>query len=201
MNIAIISSTKDPASTNIKENLVNNFDFNTSGVGAEDKFENNHIFQSIINDNKIKLYTIDSELIFTENLNKKIDADLFVFISKHKAQEGRASLTCHAIGNFGKSQHGELRRQGIDTDELGLEDTILFLNEIKVDPKYRQRGIGAHLREQAKQYADDQGLDILNIVSPSFGSSQEESERHNLNNGFERIKDNLFIYRHKPTSD
>lgn len=91
----------------------------------------------------------------------------------------------------------DLQREGIDANSLGLEDRMLFLNEIKVDPKYRRRGIGAYLRERARQYADDQELDILNIVSPSFGSSQEESERHNLENGFERLKDNLFIYRHQ----
>ena len=108
MDIAIISSTKDKASANIKENLINNFSFNES----EEQFDNNNIYEFAknknngINDKNIKLYTINSELIFTDYLDKKIDADIFVFISKHRAQEDRASLTCHAIGNFGKAEHG-----------------------------------------------------------------------------------------------
>ena len=108
MNVAIISSKKDKASINIKENLINSFSFSKS----EEKFDNNDIFQLTIKDknnnsNKtIKLYTINSELIFTDNLDKKINSDVSVFISKHRAQEDRASLTCHAIGNFGKAEHG-----------------------------------------------------------------------------------------------
>jgi len=119
MNIAIISSTKEIASTNIKENLINNFDFNK----LEEKFDNNNIYQYEINNTRenqrfsvsqkssisekiIKLYTINSELIYTDDLDKKIDADVFVFLSKHKAAEGRASLTCHPIGNFGKADKG-----------------------------------------------------------------------------------------------
>ena len=108
MGIAIISSTKDKASANIKENLINNFSFDES----EEQFDNNNIYEfaknknNAINNKNIKLYTINSELIFTDNLDKKINADIFVFISKHRAQEDRPSLTCHAIGNFGKAEHG-----------------------------------------------------------------------------------------------
>lgn len=130
MNIAIISSTKDIASTNIKEQLLNNFDFQQ----LKETFDNNPVFQystnnnaineknsnneSNKNDNKennntknnnnevIKIYTINSELIHTDDLDKKIDADVFIFISKHRAEEGRASLTVHPIGNFGKNEVG-----------------------------------------------------------------------------------------------
>ena len=128
MNIAIISSTKDPASVNITENLIE--DFNKS----EDKFDNNNIFQLIINNNIIKLYTINSELIFTDDLDKKIDADLFVFISKHKAQEGRASLTCHAIGNFGKAQHGGKDNTLCVSNASFLKEIINELNRNVKEP-------------------------------------------------------------------
>jgi len=84
MNIAIISSIKEKASTNIKENLINNFNFEE----LEEQFDNNNIFQSAIKDtrenqrfsvsqkssiseNKIRLYTINTELIFTDDLDKK----------------------------------------------------------------------------------------------------------------------------------
>lgn len=130
MNIAIISSTKDKASTNIKENLVDNFDFKES----EEKFDNNNIFQLIINDNKIKLYTINSELIFTDDLDKKIDADLFVFISKHKAEEGRASLTCHAIGNFGNAEKGGKERTLCTNNSIFLKNIFIELNNNVKEP-------------------------------------------------------------------
>ena len=130
MNISIISSTKDRASTNIKDNLINNFDFNK----LEEQFENNDIFQSTINNNLIKLYTINSELIFTDDLDKKIEADLFIFISKHKAEEGRASLTCHAIGNFGKADKGGKDRTLCSSNSILLKNIFLELNKNVEEP-------------------------------------------------------------------
>jgi len=128
MNIAIISSTKDKASTNIKEHLLNSFDFKL----IEEKFDGNEVFQFIKNNdqesinnennkkmkinnenliknkknNEIKLYTINTWLINREDLDKEIDADVFVFISKHTASDEKPSLTIHSIGNFGKAEHG-----------------------------------------------------------------------------------------------
>ena len=102
MNIAIISSLKDKASTNIKEHLINYYNFSK----LEQEFDDNIIYYKKINNNEIKLYTIDSKLIHAEDLDKQIEADVFIFISKHAAKEERKSLTLHAIGNFGKAEFG-----------------------------------------------------------------------------------------------
>ncbi len=120
MSIAIISSTKDIASANIKGSLLDNFNFKE----AEEKYGNNQVYHNTIGNEKIKIfssiksisyclynekikiYTIDSDLIHKENIDKEIDADLFLFISKHRAQEERKSLTVHPIGNFGKAEFG-----------------------------------------------------------------------------------------------
>ena len=136
MGIAIISSTKDKASVNIKENLINNFSFNES----EEQFDNNNIYEfaknknNAINNKNIKLYTINSELIFTDNLDKKINAGIFVFISKHRAQEDRASLTCHAIGNFGKAEHGGKDNALCYSDPILLKKLFIELNTNAEEP-------------------------------------------------------------------
>ena len=148
MNIAIISSTKDRASINIKESLINNFNFDTNGVGAENKlfsskleeqFDNNNIYQYTINNEKnnqiiIKLYTINSELIFTDDLDKEVDADVFIFISKHRAQEGRASLTCHAIGNFGKADQGGKEKTLCVSNSILLKNIFIELYNNTKEP-------------------------------------------------------------------
>jgi len=102
MSIAIISSTNDKASTNIKNSLLGNFNFKE----AEEKYGDNPIYSGIIEDKKIKVYTINSDLIHGENIDNGIDADLFLFISKHRAKEERKTLTVHPIGNFGKAEFG-----------------------------------------------------------------------------------------------
>ena len=137
MDIAIISSTKDIASTNIKENLINSFSFNK----IDKKFENDYIYEytlknvkNVTNKKNIKLYTINSELIFTDDLDKKIDADVFIFISKHRAQEDRASLTCHAIGNFGKAEHGGKDRALCYSNPILLKILFIELNNNAKEP-------------------------------------------------------------------
>ena len=79
MNIAIISSLKDKASTNIKEHLISYYNFSK----LEQEFDDNIIYYKKINNNEIKLYTIDSKLIHAEDLDKQIEADVFIFISKY----------------------------------------------------------------------------------------------------------------------
>ncbi len=102
MSIAIISSTKDKASTNIKNSLLNNFNFKEN----EEEYGNHPVYQTGIGNETIKIYTIDSELIHKESIDKEIDAGLFLFISKHRAQEERKSLTVHPLGNFCKAEFG-----------------------------------------------------------------------------------------------
>ena len=100
MEFAIITSTKDPAGMNIKECLLELFDFKES----EEEFEDNPIYE--FNNKKIKLYTTNKETIYCENIDKQIDADLFVFATKHQSKEGIASLSCHSPGNWNNAEFG-----------------------------------------------------------------------------------------------
>jgi len=67
-------------------------------------------------------------------LIKKIDADLFIFISKHKAEEGRASLTCHAIGNFGKADKGGKEKTLCTNNSIFLKNIFIELNNNVKEP-------------------------------------------------------------------
>ena len=90
--IAIIASSKDPAGINIRGNLMELFDFDKTN----ETFDNNPIFRhSKIKNKNIKLYLINDDLIFSENLDKKIDADDFIFIkvvALEKLKEDRLNL-------------------------------------------------------------------------------------------------------------
>jgi len=132
MNIAIISSTKDPASVNIKARLLENYKF----IKLENKFENNDVYGYLINDKDIKLYTIDTELIFTNDLDKKIDADVFIFLSKHKAEDGRASLTCHPIGNFGSNEKGGKEKTRCTCPSSLLKEILVELTKNVQETEY-----------------------------------------------------------------
>ncbi|MBL7056542.1 D-aminoacyl-tRNA deacylase [Candidatus Woesearchaeota archaeon] len=118
MQIALISSTIDLASCNIKEQLLANYEF----VKLENKFQDNDVYGFLTGNKDIKLYTINSSLVEANNLDNKIKADAFIFLSKHRAEGGRASLTVHPIGNFGKADYG-----GEDTN-LCMSHPILLKN-------------------------------------------------------------------------
>ena len=132
MNIAIISSLKDKASINIKENLINNFNFNK----LEEQFDNNDVFQYEIGEKIIKLYTVESKLIHTEDIDKRIDADLFVFISKHSAKEERKCLTAHVTGNFGKAEFGGKEKTLCFCPSSYLKNIFVELNKNAQDSDY-----------------------------------------------------------------
>lgn len=132
MQIALISSTKDPASVNIKETLLNDFKF----VKLENKFNNNDVYGYLIGNKDVKLYTINSELIFADDLDKKIDADVLIFLSKHKAADGRASLTCHPIGNFGASEKGGKEKTLCTCPSSLLKEILIELSKNVENTEY-----------------------------------------------------------------
>jgi len=84
MKTAIITSKKDNAAMNIAEGLK---EFDLESVNA-------------------KVYEIEERGTIAENLHETIEADQFIFASRHVAKEKTPSLTCHVIGNWNLAEHG-----------------------------------------------------------------------------------------------
>ena len=113
--IAIIASSKDLAGINIRNNLLELFNFQKTN----EKFNGNDVYQfSKIKNKTIKSYLINDGLIFAENIDKKINADFFIFASKHRSKENTPSFTAHPIGNFGSADLG------------GREKTLCFSSAV-----------------------------------------------------------------------
>ena len=134
MKYAIVCSTQDPASMNIRSNLLTNFDF----VETEDKFDDYPIHdfvpkeelfekKSVFFDNEIKLYTTDKQLIVFENIDKKINADIFIFASRHQSASKVVSLTCHSIGNFDLALYGGISSKLVKSNPFFLRSMYVAL--------------------------------------------------------------------------
>ncbi|MBI2658013.1 hypothetical protein HYX08_04955 [Candidatus Woesearchaeota archaeon] len=132
MNVAIISSSKDPAGVNIRKNLIELFGFEESS----DKFDNNPIYELEIQNKIIRLYLINDELIFSERIDKKIDADAFVFASKHRSKENTKSFAVHAIGNWGNPDFGGQEKKLCPSSAVLLKNLFLELNNTAKDYGY-----------------------------------------------------------------
>lgn len=97
-SIAIIICTPDPAAMTVKKSLL--------GMDAwteEGEFEG-HLVYSL--GSRVKMYTTDTVCIDCEYIDSKIEADFFIFATKHVSKAGVASLTVHTQGNFGVAKYG-----------------------------------------------------------------------------------------------
>jgi D-aminoacyl-tRNA deacylase len=84
INTYIIASKKDPAGMNIVASLKRH---NLTKINSS-------------------IHVVEEKIIRAEGLDKKLDAELFVFASKHVSKVGTPSLSCHVTGNFGKAEYG-----------------------------------------------------------------------------------------------
>lgn len=106
MTVLIISSSIDPASTNIKKALLNQTNWEEI-----DTFNKNTVYRhSKMKD--IIIITINDRKITHENLDTEVEEKLgikpkqAIFISRHTSKTGKPTLTTHPIGNYGEAQFG-----------------------------------------------------------------------------------------------
>jgi D-aminoacyl-tRNA deacylase len=106
MTVLIISSSEDPASTNIKNFLIEHTPWETQGT-----FFDAPVFRhSSMND--LVLVTIPDKKIRHENIDLEVQEQLHIqpkiaiFLSRHRSKMGEPTLTVHPIGNFDKAEFG-----------------------------------------------------------------------------------------------
>lgn len=131
MKTAIITWKECPAGSNVKERLLELFDF----VELKEKFDDNLIYQFKENSD-IRLYTINTRHVDADNLDKRIDAEQFIFATTHKAESGKSSLSCHIPGNWGKAELGGFDKKLCIAPGLLLKKAFLELNKLNTNNNY-----------------------------------------------------------------
>jgi D-aminoacyl-tRNA deacylase len=92
----IITSTQDPASTNIAKQLVELYRFEKTNQ----TYQEQPIYQQTINNEEIKLVTITSESIHAQFITDHFAPSLLIFVSRHSSQSGIPTLSVHTPGNL-----------------------------------------------------------------------------------------------------
>src|SRR3989338_9528516 len=108
MKTAIIVSKKDPAGINIAEHL-RKYNLDSS------------------------LHVVEEDTILSNDLDKKIEADLFIFATKHQSAKGVHSLSCHSPGNWDRAEAGGKDRELCGSPALLLKEDFLELNKAGKD--------------------------------------------------------------------
>jgi D-aminoacyl-tRNA deacylase len=106
MTTMIISSSEDPASTNIKNALLKHSSWEEYGQFFNDIYYKSISFQDLY------LITIQNRIITHEGIEEEIKNHLgiqptaAIYISRHRSKTGNPTLTTHPIGNFGMALFG-----------------------------------------------------------------------------------------------
>lgn len=129
ISVLIISSTTDPASTNIKKELLKQ-----SNWEEINSFCNNPVYRHTkmkdvviitISDNKITHENLDEEV--KEKL--KITPKQAIFISRHTSKTGEPTLTVHPVGNYGEAQFGGKEKTLVKTSPKLMTQLLRILNK------------------------------------------------------------------------
>lgn len=106
MTSVIVSSTEDPAGTNIKNGLLK-----LSEWEEKDSFNSQPVYwNKKISD--VALLTITDRTILHERLDREIEEKLgfkpkqMIYISRHSSKTGEPTLTTHPVGNYGIAEYG-----------------------------------------------------------------------------------------------
>jgi len=131
--IAVVASSTDPAGINIRNKVIELPGFEK----LNEKFDGTDVFEcNNIKNKNVRLYLVKSDLIFSESLDKKIDADVFIFASKHRSKENTPSFAVHSIGNWGKAESGGKEKVLCPSSPFLQKDLFLRLNKFGSDSSY-----------------------------------------------------------------
>jgi len=122
MKYCIVVSEKDLAGMNIFDKLLKSYDFK--------KQEDYHILDNVL------LVKIEEDTVSTDNLDKKIDADIFIFATRHSSSRGVKSLSIHVPGNWGTAEFGGTSRRLCIAPASYIKEGLKVLDELVDDDSF-----------------------------------------------------------------
>lgn len=106
--ILLVSSNKDVASQNIKQQILTNYPFKKTDAA----YQQTPLYTANLNGREVVLATLNEELVRAQTLPDDFpNAELIVFISRHSSQSGKPTLSVHTPGNLGDAELGGLPRK------------------------------------------------------------------------------------------
>src|SRR4030042_931298 len=106
MTVLIVSSAEDPASTHIKDCLLEQTTWEEHGI-----FYNTPVYRHTSMKNLV-MVTIPDKKIRHENIDQEVHEqlhltpDIAIFLSRHRSKTGEPTLTVHPIGNYADAKFG-----------------------------------------------------------------------------------------------
>ncbi|MCG3227147.1 MAG: D-aminoacyl-tRNA deacylase [Candidatus Heimdallarchaeota archaeon] len=137
--VAIVVPKKDLAATTIWKMLDDMSYFRESG----ELFDNNPVFEFERAPNDIKLIHSNKDGVESNHLDDYINAELYIFASRHRAASGTPALLIHPTGNWSKITLGGREKQLAYTSGWVLKKGLTLLQEKR--DKYNLEGFKVDL--------------------------------------------------------
>ena len=141
--ILVVASEKDPASLNIKKQLLTNYRFTETTT----KFQENTVYAAKINDRDVQLITLDRESAYAQDLTTlSTDTELIVFISRHSSISGTPTLSVHTPGNLGSANLGGRPREVSVSPSNAMREALKIMSNMRdeMQIKYEVSYEGTH---------------------------------------------------------
>jgi D-aminoacyl-tRNA deacylase len=125
--ILIVASTKDIASMNIAQQIMERYSFEK----LPDTFQNNNMYIKRVANRDVKLVFTNQELIHSQNITEHFKTDLMIFISRHASLSGYPTLSVHVPGNLDKAELGGLPKRVSICPASAMKEALLELAKNK----------------------------------------------------------------------
>jgi len=120
----IVSSTSDLASKTLANALIEGQGFRSTGVDLLGK----PVYQR----GSLLLAFFEGKIVFPPDLDEYFNPQAYIFLSRHSAESGVASLTAHTTGNFSsEAKFGGVARELARADPALLKNYLVALAERK----------------------------------------------------------------------
>jgi D-aminoacyl-tRNA deacylase len=119
--VLIVASTKDTASMNIAQKLIDNYGFER----LSESFQQNPVYCKMGSCQEVKLVFINEELIHTQFITDFFTPTLLVFVSRHSSVSGIPTLSVHTPGNFGRAEVGGITRKVSVSPASSMKEALL----------------------------------------------------------------------------
>jgi D-aminoacyl-tRNA deacylase len=153
----IVASASDLASRTLAEALIEGQGFESTGVRLLGK----PVYQK----GSLLLALFEGVIVQPPNLDEFFNPQAYIFLSRHSAESGIASLTAHTTGNFGEAKFGGAAR------ELGRADPSLLKNYLVALSKRRDALGGYQVTMEATHHGPTSLLRPVLFVE--LGSSEK----------------------------
>jgi len=128
--ILIVSSNKDIASLNIKNQILNHCQFEKTS----EKLQETPIHKSTINNKEVKLITLKEESIYAQSLSDSFrNIELVIFISRHSSESGTPTLSVHTPGNLNEAELGGLPRKVSFSPANAMRSALTVMEQLKLE--------------------------------------------------------------------